>query len=198
MIKDYWVKLSMSIFLIIFSFNTYAVECNEESQSHKLEGDKYFDIEEASSLTRQQKDKISKLFLRFLNQRMEGDSTQIVCIGPERTARKITKNEVIENARISQQSDGKLTVKLELFSKAKNSTHSETLRYFGYNNQYLVNNISDDNVVISYKLRKPASNGTIFIEEITDMNIGRKSLTITETRYIGGYFAVQHIRELRL
>jgi len=196
--KNYWTKLPISVFLIIFSFNAYAVKCNEESPNHKLEGDKYFDIEEASSLTRQQKDKISKFFSRFINERMEGDSTQIECIGPERIAKKITKNEVIESARISQQSDGKLIVKLELFSEVKNATHSETLRYFGYNNQYLINNISDDNLVISYKLRRPGGAGVIFIEALIDMTIKNKKLTITETRYIGGYFAVQLIRELYL
>jgi len=196
--KNYWTKLPISVFLIIFSFNAHAVVCNEESSNHKIEGEGYFDIEEPSPLTRQQKDKISKLFSRFISERMEGNSTTTECIGPERTARKITKNEVIESARISQQSDGKLTVKLELFSKAKNSTHSETLRYFGYNNLYHINKISDDNLVISYKLRRPGGAGVIFIEALIDMTIKNKKLTITETRYIGGYFAVQLIRELYL
>ncbi len=195
--KNYWTKLPISIFLIIFSFNAYAVKCNQESPNHKLEGDSYFNVEEASSLTREQKDKISKIFYRFINKRMEGNSTQIECIGTERTAKQITKSEVIEDARITQQSDGKLDVKLELFSEAKNATHSETLRYFGYNNHYHINSISDDNLVISYKLRKPSSGGSIFIEEITEMSIKKRNLVITETRYIGGYFAFQHIRKLR-
>jgi len=198
MINIYWVKLPVSVFLIIFSFNAYAVKCNEESPNHKLEGESYFDVEEASSLTNQQKAKIAKLFSRFINKRMQGSSTQIECTGPERIAKQIRKTEVIEDARISQQSDGKLLIKLELFSEEKRATHSERLRYFGYNNHYLINKISDDNVVISYKLRKPSSKGALFIEEITDISIRKRGLTITETRYIGGYFAVQHIRKIHL
>jgi len=197
MIKIYWIKLFITIFSIIFSFNSYAVKCNEESPNHKKEGDSYFDIKEVAPFTRNQKAKISKLFSHLIDHRLTGKGSVIECTGTERTAKKISKNEKL-SAKITQQSDGKLVITLESFSKSKKSKHNETLRYFGYNNQHHINKISNDNLVISYKLRKPGKKGQIFVEEITDLSIKNSNLVIKVSRYIGGYFAVQHTRKLYL
>jgi len=179
--------------LMALSLNASAINCNQESPNHKKEGKQYFDIIKPDNLTRQQKSNISKLFKKFAGENLRGNSSITECMGSVKNARKKITSETI-NAELKQYSDGGIVIPLESFNESKKVIHSEKLDYFGYNNQHHINELTNNKIIVSYKLRKKK----ILNEEITELSVNNNTLTIKTTRYVGGYFALQQIRNLSL
>lgn len=192
MIKHLWVKVSLSLFIFILLPNAHAIECNAESPNLKKQGDEYYDIKGPVPLSHSQKTKISRLFSRLNGEQLEGKGTFTECTGPERIARKQTRDETIKG-EASKDSTGKVTFRLEAYRVDKKTTRLETLRYFGNLNPHHISELTDNKLVVFTKLRK----NNIFVEEITEFAFGDNSVRIEITRYIGGYFASHYVTKLR-
>lgn len=192
MIKHLWVKISLGLSIFILLPNAHAIECNAESPNLKKQGDAYYDIKGPAPLSRSQKTKISRLFSRLDGEQLEGKGTFTECTGPERIARKLSRDETIK-AEISNDTAGKITLRLEAYQIDKKTTRLETLRYFGNLNPHHISELTNDKLVVYTKLRK----NNIFIEEITEFAFMSNSVSIEITRYIGGHFASHYATKLR-
>ena len=187
------VQYIAAFLLMALSLNASGFTCNQESPNLKIEGKKYFDINEAKSLTRNQKSDISKLFKHFEGKKLTGNGSTSECKGSIKNAKKSTTFETL-NAEIKQFSNGKIVISLNSFIKKKKTTRNEKLDYFGNNNHYHINELTNNKLVVSYKLRKQK----IMNEEITEISVNYNTLTIKTTLYIGGHFGLQKTRKLNL
>lgn len=191
MIKHFWIKTIFSLFIFTFLSNAYAIECNEESPNLKKQGNEYYDINGPDPLTRSQKNRISRLFSKLDGKQLEGEGSFTKCIGPERIARKVTESETLKG-KVSEDSTGQITFRLEAYQIRKKATRLETLQFFGNNNPHHISELTDNKLVVYTKLRK----NKIFIEEITEFIFNDGSINIKTTRYNGGHFAYQYVKNL--
>jgi len=187
--KNLLHKYNIIFLLIILPINVFATNCDEKSPNFVKQGDLYFDIKEVDPLSNKQKAKLLKLFSSFKGKNLTGTETIIECIG---STKKTLHNEIV-TANILQSSDAGLTINIESYNKKKKVTYNDVLTYLGANNVYHLNELSTNKLVVSYKLRPRG----VFNEEISEISINNRTLTINVTRYIGGYFGIQHIRKLR-
>ena len=193
MTSKFLTLYTAALLLITLSQTASAINCNQESPNLKTQGEHYYDINSPKLLTRKQKNNISKLFKRFKSDKLRGKGSIIECKGTAKNAKEFITLETID-AGLKTHSDGKIVIKLESFIKKKKVTRNATLDYFGHMNQYHIDELTDNKLIISYKLR----NNKIFNEEITELSFNKNTLTIKTTLYIGGYFAQQKTRTLHI
>ena len=193
MIRIFSIRYIASCILIATPFSAFATSCNEESPYLKTLGDGYYDIDVTPTLTGRQKSAISKMFSPFENKRLVGNGKLVDCIGPENNAKKITTTTML-SAQLSQQSDGKVALNINAFDKHKKSSQLITLDYFGYNNPYRIIMLSDNRLILSYKIRQKK----IMKEALTEISLSSRSLTIKTDYYISGHFGYQNTWNLHL
>ena len=189
----FWTQYILMIVLIGLTTNASAINCNQQSPKLKGEGDSYYDINKSSPPTRQQKSKISKMLSSFKGKKLNGNSTVIGCTNSRNNPKKTIKKGII-TANIKYPSGEELVISVTSTNQKEGTSYNSTLRYFGSNQQYHIDKLTNNKLVISSKYR----NARIFNEEITDISIKNKSLIIKVTRYSNGDFANQHIRKLNL
>ena len=195
--KITWTQYVFLLSLVFYSFSVLAIECNDASPNLKKQGDKYFDINEAPKLTKQQINTLKKL-VSSVKKRVEGSSVITVCKGP---VNQLTKEIIREklSAKINLNSDGELTIDIEAYDLRKKITYPDSLDYFGKNSQYMIDELVESGFVVSRKIRKKTGRPgfTTFVEDLTRLNVVNGKLTIRTFRYINGYFAEEHKREFR-
>lgn len=186
-------KFNLFLHVITFVFiaispDVFAVNCNDESPNLKKEGDSYYDVKDKGPLTRQQRSRIKELFSRFENKTLTGNRSFINCIGPESAAKKTTTKTEI-TATINQQSDGKIVIKVESFNRKRKTTEIINLSYFGNGDSGEIIKLTKNNLILRNKFRRSAYHAPSLHEEITEISVKKRALTIITTTYRSGYFA---------
>jgi hypothetical protein len=190
-------KMLLIVVFMTLSNGAFAVDCNKQSPAFALDGDDYFNISKSVPLSRQQESNISSLISAFTGKRLEGEGVITECFGTQRNPRKVVKHEDIQSADI-QLSNGELVIHLESVNKKQNTSHSETIRYFNKNDQYRIVELTKNTLRVNSKYRTQAGSGSVINEAIVEISARNTSLVIKLTRYVNGYFAVEHTRKLHI
>ena len=186
--NKYFLYLSIIAIIFTTSADAFAVNCNDKSPYFNKEGDSYYDIEDIDPLTRKQKSKIKELFSRFENKNLVGSRSFINCIGPESSAKKTTTKTEL-SAELNQQSDGMIVIKIESYDRNKGKTEHINLSYFGDNNPDKIIKLTNNKLVIRCKFRRSVNRSPCLNEEITEISVKNKALTIETAAYRFGQFA---------
>lgn len=192
MIKVLSARIYIFSVLMFISLNTMAVNCEEASPNLNIDGDMYFDVSGAGQLTKDQKNRIRRLF-SLINGRWEGQGYKSYCV---ENKKKNFSYEV--KANVEQYSDGQLIFKFNSFDLASRSLRDETLKFLGSNNMYHITKLTEDTIGLYVKYRRPNANRktTSLIEEIIEITGSKKSLKLSTTQYLNGYFAEEFDRVL--
>lgn len=185
------------IFLLLFSTNVSAINCDDPSPNLINEGDKYYDIPEVQPLSREQKTAINMLFASLKGE-LNGAGTTTFCEGATGEQKKvIARNSLSANVGID--SSGLLTISLVSFDIKSKTSLNETLMYFGVYNQHVIQYYSDNELVINTKYRKPGGkrSASILHEEIITIRAKNRGINMKTTRYINGYFAIEYDRTMK-
>ena len=193
------IQISAFLALAAFSSYSHAINCHAESEGHKSEGDKYFDIDDSATLSSRQKIQISQFFDKFSGKRLKGTGKFTECVGPESEARKQVSEQKLE-AKISVLSDSTILISTEIYDISRKSLRNETYRYFDYGSHQVIKTINAHGMSIVSKFRKssPTNAASIFVEEVTDFKASGNTLYITITRYHTGYFSTRSTMQLFL
>lgn len=193
MIKVLSARIYIFSVLMFFSFNTMAVNCEEASPNlSTADGDMYFDVSGAEQLTKNQQNRIRR-FLSIIDGRWQGRGIKSYCVENKK------RNFVYEiKANVEQHSDGQLIFEFNSFDIASRSIRDERLRFLGSNNQYHITKLTEDTIGLYVKYRRPNANRktTSLIEEIIEITGNKKSLKLSVTQYLNGYFAEEYERVL--
>lgn len=192
MIKVLSARIYIFSVLMFFSFNTMAVNCEEASPNLNEDGDLYFDVSAAGELTKNQRNRIRK-FLSLIDGRWEGRGDKSYCVQNKK------QNFVYEiKANVEQHSDGQLIFEFSSLDTASRSLRNETIRFLGSKNLYHITKLTEDTIGLYVKYRRPNANRktTALIEEIVEITGDKKSLKLSITQYLNGYFAEEYERVL--
>jgi len=184
--------------LILFSQSSLAGVCGSESPNLKTQGDKYFEIDEARSLSRSGKKTVSKMF-KLLKGRWQGNKTYVECIGAEGEQKKETSQETVD-AEMLLDSGGQLTITLDIFNPKKSVTYNDTLTYFSDNIPSMVEKLATNGFTsVSKRRRGPGARhgSSILMEEITEIKVNKKSVSVNIITYLNGYFSDKTSIKLR-
>lgn len=189
--------LLFSVFITLLSTQAAAISCYEESPAHAKEGDKYYELTEERPLTRKERKLIQQFFSSFPGTRLEGHSEVTDCVGTEKSARKRVSKEKLKG-KMTLSSSGELELELHLENPVKKTTYDETTRYFTGDRLFEIKKIDKDRMIVESKYRSfhYAGKGSQLVEDIIVFKRNGNTLSITTTRYIGGYFAVELKRTL--
>lgn len=186
--KCYLLRYVITFVFIAISPDIFAVHCNDESPNLKKEGDSYYDIKDTGPLSSQQRSSVKELFSRFESKTLTGSRSFINCVGPEAGAKKTsTKTEI--TAIINQQPNGEIVLKIESFDRKKKTTGTINLSYFGHADSDEIIKLSKNNIILRSKFRRSAYHAPTLHEEITEISVNNRALTIITTTYRSGHFA---------
>lgn len=176
----------------LFSFSALAINCNEASPNFIEEGEAYYDIYGAGQLTEKQKKRIKKLASRIAG-RWAGTASKTHCV-----ANKIETLDYKLKAEVEQLSDGKLVFTINSLETQSKTLRDETFRFLGSRNNYHITKLTDETLVLYVKYRRPNATRktTIFVEEIVEIVVAKKSLQFNKTQYLNGHFAEEFRRVL--
>ncbi len=184
--------------LVLFSQSSLAVVCESESPNLKIEGDRYFEVEEARQLSRSGKKTVKSMF-KLLKGNWKGDKTYTQCIGAAGEQKKEISKETVE-VETQLDSSGQLTFTLDVLNQREGITYNERLEYFSYNIPLMVNKLAVNGfTAVSKRRRGPgASRGlSVLFEEITEVKVSKTSVSINIVAYLNGYFSEHTKIQLR-
>jgi len=115
LLKNFCIKLTCALLLALLSFNAFAFNCNEKSPTLIKEGDKYFNLSNAKSLTKKQKASAKRIFSP-LKKRLKGKGTISSCEEHEGKVIKIKSTEKL-SADVNFDSTGRLIIQLNIYNK---------------------------------------------------------------------------------
>ena len=133
---------SLILSTLFLSFSSYAVECNSPSPYLDIEGDSYYNIDEAKPLTREQRQILSKLF-SARNNKLSGTGTITTCEGQETNSRKVFERENVK-ASISLSSDSQLSLSFDVYNKKTRLSSIESMGFFGPNSIHQLKDYTDN------------------------------------------------------
>jgi len=188
--------------LAAFSQSSLAVVCESESPNHKKQGEKYFEIEESSPLSKGEKKTVKTMF-KSLKGRWKGSKTTTVCIGAAGDQKKEISKETV-TVQTQLDSGGQLTITFDVYHPEKKIAYNETLNYFGsgFDNQPTIDKLTVNGFTAIYKGRggggighgPPGHSGfghgvSVLTEIFTEFKVSKASVSIKSIAYRNGYFA---------
>lgn len=189
-------KLVILVLLLASSPVAYAIDCQEKSPNYIKQKEKYFDLTDAKPLTRSQRDAVKNIF-NPLKSRLTGTGTLTYCKGKSEDYKVITVKEKIK-MQYRIQSNGALTIDLDIENLKKKSSYSETIQAFSSGANFKLDSISDNSITMIEKLRRAYPNGfSRLIERIATITVNDGKLDLQITQYHNGYFADSVIRHLQ-
>ena len=196
MFKNRWIRLASALLLTALSFNAFAFNCNEKSPTFIKEGDKYFNLSNAKSLTKKQKASAKRLF-SSLKKRLKGKGVITSCIEENGRTKKIHSSERL-TAEVDFQPNGRFEILLEVYNKKDKTTFDESLVFFDDNGFNSLIKQTRKSFSFNYKIRnlirgRPGG----FNEKFITLSVNRGVLTIETHSFYNGYFAYSTKRVLR-
>jgi len=190
MINGFGYKFVAVLWLSSMSLIAQAVTCDEASPNLEQDGDLYFDIVGAGSLTAKQSNRIKKL-INLIDGRWQGSGSKSYCV-----ENKLKVFSYKLEAEVEKHSDGKIIFKVNSLENQTKSMRDETFRFLGSGNQYHITKLTENSLGLYIKYRRPNADrkATVFIEEIVEINGDKKSLSFNITQYLNGYFSEQFTR----
>jgi len=194
--KNLWIKLASTSLLIAVSFNAFAFDCNEKSPAFIKEGDKYFNITNAKSLTKKQKANVTRIFSP-LKKRLKGKGVVTTCIEQEGQTTKVESNEKL-SADVKFLSNGQLDIQLEAYDKENKNSSTISLNYFGDNGYHSLLKQTRKSFGFIYKIRTSVRGRPAALnEKLITLSVNRGVLTIETHDFFNGYFSYSTKRVLR-
>jgi hypothetical protein len=192
MSKYHLFRHVVAFIFVATSSNVFAVNCNDKSPYFEKEGDSYNEIEDVKPPTKKQKSKLNELFSRFENKSLTGSRSLINCVGPEGSAKKTTTKTEL-TAKLEQLSDGKIVINVETYDRKRKTTRDINLSYFGSNGREKIIKLTSNKLKIRGKYRQRAE----INEEITNISVKSRKMTIVTTAYRYGRFAYKSTIKLQ-
>lgn len=194
--NNHWIQTVVAVFIIFFSFNAQALNCEEKSPQLIQQGDEYYNFEENIPLTRQQIKSIETMF-SDLNRRLEGSSVVIECINKNGSFEQIVKVQEIK-ANVKVESDGKIVMTLSAYLPSERRGFEEVIEYLNSNSTYILKELTANQMQVISRYRRVNGAGTSSLHEIVaDISVNKDALSIQSTLFINGYFGLSRSFQLQ-
>ena len=185
--RNLWIRLGSALLLVLLSFSAVAFECNEKSPTFNKEGDNYFNFYDAKPLTKKQIKNIKRIFSP-LKKRLRGKGVVTSCEDIEGKTIKVLSKEKI-SAEVDLQSNGHLSIQLEVYNKKNKTSDIESLSYFNNTDYHSFIKKNSKSLSFSYKIRNLGNRGpSVFKEKFVTLSVNNGVLTIDTLDFSYGYF----------
>lgn len=189
-------KLILALFLAPISLNVFAVDCNGKSSSLINNSEKYYTIVKSVPLTRDESNKISKILKPFVK-RVAGKKTLSDCSFENNTSTIQIKKYKLKG-KLVDKSDGSYDLFFTEELLPNRFYYEMLVGILHLNTNFVVSNITKNGFEVVEKYRQSNSgNGTNFIENTSVFVVNRKTLNISTTSYLNGYFSYVSEMELK-
>ncbi len=194
--KSIFVNLTkqMAIFIcMLVSFQVQAIDCYEKSPGLIGLGDKYYELGQEDRLTRAEKRMLGTLY-RKIEGDWEGSGVEVSCIGSQKKSQKRNSKYTIESD-ISSNSESRLTIYSDKYFIDRSSNKNETLRFFGKQDYFSIEEITERSFKVIEKYRK-GKHGNQLWEVVSELRLENGRIKLDIYRYINGHFRSHEGRSL--
>ena len=177
---------------------SFAAGCFRPSPMLAIEGDRYYDIPEASGLSSEQQDLLARFLDRIRGEWRDGTGRQLECLGTEADPEP-EERDIETELEITTLVDDGLRIEEERYVIRDRIRSRETVGLFGPLSNARLSKMEDNRFVAveKYRRRNPLTEGASLWEITHEFRLDGDRLDYTTTRYVNGYLAAEHSRQYR-
>lgn len=177
---------------------SFANGCFQPSPTLAIEGDRYYDVPEASELSSEQRDALARLFDRIRGEWRDGTGRQLECLGTEADPEP-EERDIETELEITTLVDDGLRIEEERYVIRDRIRSRETVVLFGPLSNARLSKREDNRFVAveKYRRRNPLADGASLWEITHEFRLAGDRLDYTTTHYVNGYLAAERSRQYR-
>jgi len=169
---------------MLVSFQAQAIDCYEKSPGLIALGDKYYELGQEDVLTGAEKRTLGILYGKIKGNWL-GNGVEVLCIGSQKKPQKRSSRFTIESD-ISDNSESRLTIHSDKYIIDRKSNKNETLRFFGQQDYFLIEEITEHSFRVIEKYRKGDNQ---LWEVVSELRLENGLIKLDIYRYVNGHFS---------